>query len=265
MRKSKYRRQALALALAAAWGVSQASGVTTFTIGNAGLETFGLTWDGNYENALAGGISLNRVGDQGLPSFVSVCTDIGGTVYLGQNYVYSDPQVFNGQDGIRPSWGAGNALIALDTPWSSLTAGQQANALAAINAAADVFYDHKGVLSTGSTSDRAALQLAVWEALYDTSVGSTTYSLAGGRFSVSSGDAAARDLAADWLSGVDANAKYAGYLLIPTPESQHSLNAQEMFYNITPVPEPTTMVAGALLLLPFGASALRFMRKNRAA
>jgi len=31
------------------------------------------------------------------------------------------------------------------------------------------------------------------------------------------------------------------------------------------VPEPTTMVTGALLLLPFGASALRLLRKNRTA
>jgi hypothetical protein len=31
------------------------------------------------------------------------------------------------------------------------------------------------------------------------------------------------------------------------------------------VPEPTTVVAGALLLLPFAASTIRFMRKNRAA
>lgn len=31
----------------------------------------------------------------------------------------------------------------------------------------------------------------------------------------------------------------------------------------TPVPEPTTLIAGALLLLPFGASALRIVRKNR--
>ncbi len=29
-----------------------------------------------------------------------------------------------------------------------------------------------------------------------------------------------------------------------------------------PVPEPTTMIAGLLLLLPFGASALRVLRKN---
>ena len=31
------------------------------------------------------------------------------------------------------------------------------------------------------------------------------------------------------------------------------------------VPEPTTMIAGALLLLPFGASTLRMLRKNRKA
>ena len=33
----------------------------------------------------------------------------------------------------------------------------------------------------------------------------------------------------------------------------------------TPIPEPGTMIAGAMMLLPFGASILRFLRKNRAA
>src|ERR1017187_7686858 len=32
---------------------------------------------------------------------------------------------------------------------------------------------------------------------------------------------------------------------------------------ISSVPEPTTMIAGALLLLPLGASTLRILRKNR--
>jgi hypothetical protein len=32
---------------------------------------------------------------------------------------------------------------------------------------------------------------------------------------------------------------------------------------IAPVPEPTTMIAGALLLLPFGASTMRVLRKKR--
>lgn len=31
-----------------------------------------------------------------------------------------------------------------------------------------------------------------------------------------------------------------------------------------PVPEPTTVICGVLLLLPFGASALRIVRRNRA-
>jgi hypothetical protein len=35
--------------------------------------------------------------------------------------------------------------------------------------------------------------------------------------------------------------------------------------SVTPVPEPTTMIAGALLLLPFGASTLRILRKTRKA
>ena len=35
--------------------------------------------------------------------------------------------------------------------------------------------------------------------------------------------------------------------------------------DLAAVPEPTTMIAGALLLLPFGASTLRMLRKNRKA
>jgi hypothetical protein len=34
---------------------------------------------------------------------------------------------------------------------------------------------------------------------------------------------------------------------------------------VSPVPEPTTMIAGALLLLPFGASTLRMLRKRQTA
>ena len=34
---------------------------------------------------------------------------------------------------------------------------------------------------------------------------------------------------------------------------------------ITAVPEPTTIIAGALLLVPFGASTFRMLRRNRSA
>lgn len=36
-------------------------------------------------------------------------------------------------------------------------------------------------------------------------------------------------------------------------------------FDVIAVPEPTTVVAGALLLLPFGASTLRILRRNRTA
>jgi len=39
----------------------------------------------------------------------------------------------------------------------------------------------------------------------------------------------------------------------------------DMVVSITPVPEPTTLVAGMLLLLPFGASTLRVFRKTHTA
>lgn len=45
---------------------------------------------------------------------------------------------------------------------------------------------------------------------------------------------------------------------------QHGLSGY-MFTAAAAVPEPTTVVAGLLLLLPFGASTLRFVRKHRMA
>jgi hypothetical protein len=39
----------------------------------------------------------------------------------------------------------------------------------------------------------------------------------------------------------------------------------QSFDQVVPVPEPTTIIAGALLLLPLGASTLRILRRNRMA
>jgi len=52
-----------------------------------------------------------------------------------------------------------------------------------------------------------------------------------------------------------------------TPGNPGSFSQDQLAIDpkFTPVPEPTTMIAGALLLLPFGASTLRILRKNRTA
>jgi hypothetical protein len=255
MTKSKYLVQMLAIGLLAAWSGSQANAAyVSYAINPGGLETFNITWDNTTENALAGGIDLQRTGGStAMPAdYVTVCTDIGGTLYLGYSYGYSAPQVFSGQSGVNPTWGAGNQNGLSD----------QANAAAAIQAAADIYFQHKNVLTTGTTSEKAALQLAVWAALYDTTAGSTLNGISG-RFQVNSGDASAISLATTWLSQVNLNDNYTGYLLIPDPTAQYGLPGQELFYNVTPVPEATTLIAGALLLLPFGASTLRILRKNR--
>jgi hypothetical protein len=46
--------------------------------------------------------------------------------------------------------------------------------------------------------------------------------------------------------------------------TQYAFEFDNVAYNPTPVPEPTTMIAGALLLLPFGASTLRVLRRRTA-
>ncbi len=45
----------------------------------------------------------------------------------------------------------------------------------------------------------------------------------------------------------------------PTPDCNPTPNP----HNITSVPEPSTIVAGALLLLPFGISTVRILRKSK--
>jgi hypothetical protein len=265
--KLKYLVRMLGMGVLIAWSCSQAqatlgSPYVRYQINSGGLETFNITWDSITENALAGGIAFHRTaGATDMPAdFLTVCTDIGATLYLGSTYGYSAPQGFSGQTGIRPTWGAGNQGSLVNA----------ANAAAAVQAAADIFYEHQSVLTGGTISQKAALQLAVWEALYDTVVGGTEYSLGGGRFQINSGDTLAISLAATWLSEVNVNNVYTGYLLAPDPTVQYHLPAQEVFYNVTRlpialVPETTTLLAGALLLLPLVGSTLRILRRRQKA
>jgi hypothetical protein len=221
------------------------------------LDSFNITWDGMTENALAGGILLTKVsGDASMPSSIlTVCTDIGGTLLLGRTYGYSASTPFAGQSGVNPTWGAGNQ--------SGLTS--TANAMAGVQAAANLFFTHSSVLSAGTLTEKSALQLAIWEALYDTTAGNTAYGLDGGRFKINSGNAAAVSLAATWLGAMDPNASYVGYLLKPDPADQYNFVGQEVFYGVTAVPEASTVIAGALLLLPLAASSVRILRKSRLA
>jgi hypothetical protein len=265
-RKSNRAIQMLALALAFELSICAASASVTYTINSGGLESFNVAIDGTSINgALAGGILINKVsGDSSMPaSYVTVCTDIEGTLYLGQSYEYNTPTTpFSGQTGVNPTWGAINTPAYLATHSNTAVA---ANAAQAIQNAAHLFYTYGQLTSTGlggNTDQMAALQLAIWEALYDTTANG---SVTGTRFTWSGGDATVLSDVNSWLSGLTGDYKLTGYLL--SPAQGGGVNAdgeppQELLIAV-PVPESPTVIAGALLLLPFAASAFKIIRKTR--
>ena len=229
------------------------------------MESFNVTIDGSSINgALAGGISIQKMGgDASMPaSYVTVCTDIEGTLFLGQSYEYNTPVTpFSGSTGVNPTWGA------INTPaYLSAHSENAANAAMAIQNAAYIFYKYGQLTANGiggNADQMAALQLAVWEALYDTTANG---SVTGTRFTWSGGDSTVLNDVNTWLSGLDGSYGLTGYLLYPNPLSGVNSNGeppQELLIAM-PVPESTTVIAGALLLLPFGASTFRILRKKHA-
>jgi hypothetical protein len=214
--------------------------------------TAGGHWSGSIGlTVTAGSLSKNALGT----TFYSVCTDVLGT--LGQDKWYK-AESFTGQTGNDPKWGYNNS-----------------DAANAIQNAAHIFYmvqkNNPGLMSTGTSTQKSALQLAVWECLYDTGDITKGFNLSNGEFRDYQGNSAAINQATAWINQYlvinPRTQTYSGTLLVPLTSRTGSVDcyAQELLYNICPVPEPTTVVAGALLLLPFGMSTLRSLRKKNIA
>ena len=199
------------------------------------------------------------------PTWSTVCTDLKGTIYTGSSYHFHETAFDSSVTGLNPQWGAkvgGNF--------------SQANGMAAIQQAANIYYARLASTTYSLNSVTytraewwAAMQLAVWEALYDTG---GSYSLTAGRFVVNAGqipDAKVPPLAQLFLNNIGTTT-YTGDLLQPlaiTTPGWGNLDPskQELMYmSATPVPETGTLLAGALLLIPFGMSTVRVLRKNRA-
>ncbi len=102
-----------------------------------------------------------------------------------------------------------------------------------------------GTYAAGATTEKeaAALQIAIWKTI-DTAMG--TYALT---FTD---------------SGTIGAVARADYMLTHLGSTSADLRAVSGIHQdfLVPVPEPTTLIAGALLLLPFGASALRTIRRK---
>jgi hypothetical protein len=243
---------AIGLACMAMAATSASAAMVTYKVLNdtSLYQSFDLTIDGQtWTDSYAGGIKIEKQsGDPSMPqNFIGLCTDINGVLTLGATYGY-DLKSFAGLTGIDPQWGSTAAL-----------------ANQAIQNAAHLFVSQNPGLA-GSATAWAALQLAVWEALYDTG---STFDLTSGRFSVQGNSttiAAAQEMLTQLAASIPAPGTYKGYLLSPNPvipPGNGGYPTQGLL--VTPVPEPATVIAGVFLMVPLGMSAVRYWRKKAAA
>jgi hypothetical protein len=256
---------------------TQAQATLSYQISNAGLETANVTFDGtSYNGILAGGIGVTSTGGSGgSSSFVSICTDFLGSLYLGNTYTYNSPVSISspGLTGIAPTWGADNAGKTSGT-------ADTTSATYGLDNAAELFYHNIGVLTSGTTDQKAALQLAIWTALYDTTSAGAV-DVTGSRFSFNVASTAG-GIALNWLEGL-VNPTSSSYvdspvgLLVPSPATAANGSnpdgepPQELLVVMptpqalapTPVPEASTVITGTLLLLSFGVCSLKSFGKSR--
>lgn len=242
--------------------------------------TMQFTWGGTYYQSgftassplLPSGIAgneaigiyhFNTSGDSTVPNpLYSVCLSpsglLDGNPHTYNSYTFAEaapgiwPNAWAQSTGLNPQyWGINNAAYL----WNLY-------GMAIVN-------NTGGVYTGNQDSAAAALQLAVWEVLYD----STGYGQLGGNRwnapTLTSTTATYYNgfLTALTTSGLN-HAIYTGNILestIALTQDGQSGGGQEFFLLGTPVPEPTTMMAGALLLVPLGMSTLRILRRNRPA
>jgi hypothetical protein len=259
-----------ALALMTGWGLTANASVYYTVGGTQDLQMFNVSFNGAGSSVYAGGIQISQPNNASYPdnsgmpqTYLTVCTDFEGSLYEGRTYEYNSPaSYFAGLTGIDPLWNNGSL---------------------AIQNAAYLFY-HYGNASassgiSGSVQNLAALQLAVWMALYDTTASGNIVVNGASEFYVKDAnnvgnDTGAIDLALSWITGLTGDTSYSGSLLTPISSlgDQGNPNCQlpqELLMASGPqpngsgsaVPEPSTIMAGALLLVPLSASLIRWGRK----
>lgn len=238
----------------AAANVGQAALTQIYVTSNSGVG--GLTstaYDSTYGNASSGwaGSWDAKITGGFIPSgapalnatWQSFCMDIGNSMGSGQTYNYTASTFSSGNppanDPPDPRWVAGG--------------GSKAGYLYGL---------YNGVATTATL--RSALAIAIWEVLYESS---GTYSVSDsislhnptkGFAVISDGSNPANNAIAQANAWLTAAGSFAG---APNTtwwkESVELGDPQSLIGGISAVPEPSTYVAGGLLLLPFLFSTIR--------
>jgi hypothetical protein len=260
MRESKSLVQTVVLAVAVllAGGLSAKATITLQLVdGNSKAES-GFTSAGSAGAAITGneliGIYLfNSSGTEGpVNPFWSTCMSPNGNLDWN-SHNYTSLGFAAGSPGQNPA------------SWS--TAGTGDSGIQNAQYLWRVF--SPTIIASGTADQGAGLALAMYEALYESTGYGTTDTADAGKFYVTAGLSGAVLTAYNSYLGALNTASSAanvsanlgnGYVLRSTETGA----GQDLIWSVSPVPEPTTMIAGALLLLPVGASTLRILRKNRA-
>jgi len=180
-------------------------------------------------NLIVGGTGPTQIGGVTTPSY---CVDVSRQQVMGQLYQ--------------------NYSYASITSAPLTPAGPMSAAQATIVEKLWTAYD-----GTSAGANAAALQLAIWEELGNGSI-VNTYSTGYTVTASGSTQTAAQAMITSVKTGANDNAVPANLEILVSTTGQNYLVP-----NTVPVPEPTTLIAGAMLLLPFGASTLRTLRRNR--
>jgi len=202
-------------------------------VGNSGLDSV-VNW-GAYTAATSGTTS-------GQQYFQTFCTELQEEFYPGTSYNISsigNNALYNNNGGTPIPITLGVAYL-----YSQFAAGTLGG------------YDY--TYGSGRVASAENLQYAIWTLLGESAIGVTGAALADLKAVTGSGSGDIFATSADWYSA--ANGAYGVRDMVLGNPGQ---NQDQLVMD--PVPEPTTMIAGALLLLPFGASTLRILRKRQTA
>ncbi len=200
-------------------------GVATILTASNALATIGsITLTEDYGNANGGG-AFTAVTTGGLGTFDTFCLAENVLFHPGNTYNYTTSST------ILPS----GSSIAIGTAYlySQFRLGTLSG------------------YTYGSAASADALQAAIWY-------------LQGQNFGANNSFVALAISAVGSNVTAAANGAYGVFALDLTGNTPGSANTYfQPQLGFTPVPEPSTVVAGALLLLPFGVSTVRILRKNK--
>jgi len=262
MKQLNRKLQILGAVALAAGLASQAKANINYQISDYSMEAVSLSDNGgiSYQTVLAGGIGVTETGSSGATgnapsSYVALCTDFNSALYIGDTYTYAAPVTTSP----APAGYAGNPVWTAD--------GLENASTLAVN--------FGSALTAGNFDQAAALQMAIWTVLYD-STGVGTVNTAG-PFRAASGSAAYTDMNT-FLTELASLLPVSAQILLPSPDdssnggllSNRGVNEPpQALLLVTPtlvtaVPEASSIVAGGMLLLSFGLCSVRTFSKFRA-